>query len=76
MQPFVELPALGLGATVDSSPFAPFGTGRTGVDCQLIVEGSAGVRLSVLLARADVAVIDAVCRNVLREIGFAAPRAT
>lgn len=66
-QAFVEMPALNLVARSALAPLVPRNTG-TGVECHLIVDNSAGARLTVVLARADVAVIDAVCRSVLGKL--------
>jgi hypothetical protein len=63
-QAFVEMPTLNLVARPVLSPLVPRNT-ATGGECHLIVDNSAGARLTVFLASADVAVIDAVCRSVL-----------
>jgi hypothetical protein len=69
-QAFVEVPALNLVARSALTPFVPMDTGGTGAECHLIVDSSAGARLTVILARADAALIDAVCRSVLGQLNF------
>jgi hypothetical protein len=63
-QAFVEVPTLNLVARPTLAPLVPLNT-ATGAECHLIVDSAAGARLTVVLARADVAVIDAVCGRVL-----------
>ena len=69
-QAFVEVPTLNLVARPALTPLVPLDTAGTGAECHLIVDSSAGARLTVILARADVAVIDAVCRSVLGKLNF------
>lgn len=57
------MPTQNLVARAALAPLVPLNTG-TGAECHLIVD-TAATRLTVILARADVAVIDAVCRSVL-----------
>jgi len=75
-QAFVEVPTLDLVPRAALAPLLPLDTGRTGAECHLIVDSSAGARLTVILARADMSVIDAVCRSVLGGLTGAEPTAT
>jgi hypothetical protein len=62
---FVEWPPLGLAA--GSALARPLPLDPVGVagECRLVVDGPGGARLTVVLPRADLAVIEAVCRSVL-----------
>ena len=75
-QAFVEVPALDLVARPALAPLVPLDMGRTGAECHLILDSSAGARLTVILARADMSVIDAVCRSVLGGLTGAESTAT
>ena len=70
-QAFVEVPTLDLFARPALAAHGPLDTVRPGAECHLIVDSSAGLRLTVMLARADVAIIDAVYRSVFgdRRVG-------
>lgn len=62
---FVELAPPSLGVSPALVPPVPWDTDRPLAECRLVVESAGGARLTVLLARADASVIDAVCRSVL-----------
>ena len=68
---FVELPPLGLAARSALAPPVALDPGCPAAECRLVVDSAGGSRLTVVLARADVAVIDAVCRSVLNVPGQA-----
>ena len=69
---FVELPPLSLAVRSSLAPPVSLETGCPAATCRLVVDSAGGSRLTVVLARADVAVIDAVCRSVLALPGQAA----
>lgn len=62
---FFELPPLGLAVRPAlGSPVSVDIPSLVG-ECRFVVDGAGGTRLTIVLARADVAVIAAVCRSVL-----------
>jgi len=69
-QAFVEVPSLDLVARPALAALVPLDTGRTVAECHLIVDNSAGARLTVILAKADTSVIAAVCRSVLGKLNI------
>ena len=68
---FVELPPLSLAVGSALAPPGLLDTGCPGAECRLVVDSAGGSRLTVVLPRADMAVIDAVCRSVLNFPGQA-----
>src|SRR5438876_1895944 len=72
-QAFVEVPTLNLVARPALTPLVSLDTAGAGAECHLIVDSSAGARLTVILARADMSVIEAVCRSVLGGLTAAEP---
>ena len=68
---FVELPPLGLAVRSALASPVLLDAGRPAGECRLVVDSAGGSRLTVVLARADAAVIDAVCRSVLHVPGQA-----
>lgn len=62
-QAFVELPPLAVRPVL--SPPVSVDIPPPVAECRFVVDSVGGARLTVVLAGADVAVIDAVCRSVL-----------
>ena len=66
---FVELAPPGFGIPAARVQPVAWDTQRPSAECRLVVDSAGGSRLTVVLARADVAVIEAVCRSVLHVPG-------